>query len=276
MTTASVGLTFTTVREAGDHLAGRRATVNELVSSWHEHGDRAARDEVFARFLPLARKLAGRYANPNEPLADLIQVASIGLLGAVDRFDPSRGPSFSAFAIPTILGELKRYFRATGWSVHVPRGAQELAVRLDQAVRELTTRTGRPPRVDELAEYLGLAIEDVRKGLDAGSARYSVSLDAPASGPDGEERRSVADTLGEHDSRFGLIETKLSLWGAMARLPYLERQVLILRLEHDLTQADIAARLGCSQMQVSRLLRRASHGLRPLIDPDLRPEAAAA
>jgi RNA polymerase sigma-B factor len=120
--------------------------VSELVLRWREHGDRAARDEVFARFLPLAHRLAGRYANPYEPLADLVEVASVGLLGAIDRFDASRGASFSAFAVPTILGELKRYFRSTAWSVHVARGAQELALGLDQAAREITERTGRPPR----------------------------------------------------------------------------------------------------------------------------------
>jgi RNA polymerase sigma-B factor len=265
-----------TVSEAGDRLPAHRVSVSELVLRWREHEDRAARDEVFARFLPLARRLAGRYANPYEPLADLIQVASIGLLGAIDRFDPSRGLSFSTFAVPTILGELKRYFRATAWSVHVPRGAQELALRLDQAVREITARTGHPPRVAELAEHLGLTVEDVLEGLDASLARYSMSLDAPGPGPDIDEPHCLADTLGEQDNRFGLIETRLSLHSAMARLPYLERQALILRTEHDMKQADIAAQLGCSQMQVSRLLRRASRGLNELIDPDLRAERAPA
>lgn len=265
-----------TVREAGGRRAARRVSVSELLSRWHEHGDRAARDEVIARFLPLARRLAGRYANPYEPVADLIQVASIGLLGAIDRFDPNRGTSFSTFAIPTILGELKRHFRATAWSVHVPRRTQELALRLDQAAREITALTGRPPRVAELAEQLGRRVDDVLEGLDAGSARYSLSLDAPAPGQDLDEPYSLADTLGEHDNRFGLIETKLSLRGAMARLPYPERQALILHIEHDMKQRDIAARLGCSQMQVSRLLRRASRGLNELIDPDLRAETAPA
>jgi RNA polymerase sigma-B factor len=250
--------------------------VSELAARWHEHGDRAARDEVFARFHPLARKLASRYTNPYEPLADLIQVASVGLLGAIDRFDPSRGPSFSAFAVPTMLGELKRYLRSTAWSVHVPRGAQERAMRLDQAAREITARTGRPPRVAELADYLALRVEDVLDGLETGRARHSTSLDAPASGPDVDEPHSLADTLGELDDRFRLIETKLSLRGAIARLPYHERQALILRIEHDMKQRDIAARLGCSQMQVSRLLRRASHGTRELLDPDLLAEAAPA
>jgi RNA polymerase sigma-B factor len=265
-----------TIPAAAAPLATRHVGVSELVFRWREDGDRAARDEVFARFHPLARRLASRYANPYEPLSDLIQVASVGLLGAIDRFDPSRGTTFSTFAVPTILGELKRYLRATAWSVHVPRGAQELALRLDQAASEIAARTGRPPRVAELADYLTLTVEDVLAGLETSSARHSISLDAPAPGPDLDEPRSLGDSLGELDSRFGLIETKLSLRGAIARLPYLEGQALLLRIEDDMKQRDIATRLGCSQMHVSRLLRRGSSGLRALIGPDLAVERAPA
>ena len=151
---------------------------------------------LLTRFLPLARKLASRYANPHEPLEDLVQVASLGLLGAIDRFEPTRGVRFPAFAIPTILGELKRYFRNTGWSAHVPRGAQEMALRVDRAARQITVQTGRHPRVAELAEYLEVSAEDVLTGLDAGTAHYSVSLDAPVSSPDGEEPDTLGDSLG--------------------------------------------------------------------------------
>ncbi|HXD68060.1 MAG TPA: sigma-70 family RNA polymerase sigma factor [Solirubrobacteraceae bacterium] len=264
------------IRETGAPLTTRRVDVSELVFRWREHGDRAARDEVFARFHPLARRLAGRYANPYEPVSDLIQVASVGLLGAIDRFDPSRGTAFSTFAVPTILGELKRYLRATAWSVHVTRGAQELALRLDQAASEISARTGRPPRVAELADYLALTVEDVLEGLEISGARHSLSLDAPASGPDVDEPRCLGDSLGELDNRFELVEAKLSLRGAIARLPRLEGQALTLRIEDDMKQRDIAARLGCSQMHVSRLLRRASHGLRALIGPDLSADRAPA
>jgi RNA polymerase sigma-B factor len=241
--------------------------VAELAQRWQLGGDRAARDQLFEQFRPLARKLAGRYTNPHEPIEDLVQVAYVGLLGAVDRFDPTRGVRFSSFAIPTILGELKRYFRNTGWSAHVPRGAQELALRVEQATRRLATETGHAPRVEELAQYLELAVEDVVAGLDAGSAHYSVSLDAPAPGGDAEEPHSLSDGLGDRDEGYGLVEAKLSLAAAMTRLPHLERRALVLRLDEELKQTEIAQRMGCSQMQVSRLLRRAQSRVAELTDP---------
>jgi RNA polymerase sigma-B factor len=251
-----------------DVRADARAT-NELARRWREDRDQAARQELVERFLPLARKLALRYTNPHEPLEDLVQVASVGLVGAVDRFDPSRGVGFPAFAVPTILGELKRYFRNTGWSAHVPRAAQELALRVDRASRQLTSRTGRAPRIDELAEFLEIDAEDVIAGLEAGTAHYSVSLDAPAPGGDVDEPESLGDGIGSEDQRFELVETTVSLSAAASRLPYLERRALALRLQQDMKQADIARHLGCSQMQVSRLLRRAASRLHDLTDPQL-------
>jgi RNA polymerase sigma-B factor len=250
----------------------RQSDINALALRWREHGDAKARDELFNRFLPLARKLAGRYTNPHEPIEDLVQVASVGLLGAIDRFDPDRGVRFPAFAIPTILGELKRYFRNTGWSVHVPRGAQEMALRVDRASRQIMAQSGRHPRVEELAEYLEIRAEDVLTGLDAGTAHYSVSLDAPLAPAEGEEPDSLGDTLGQEDESYGLIEATISLSAAVRRLPYLERQALALRLDADMKQSEIAGELGCSQMQVSRLLRRAAAKLREMTDPDLGEE----
>lgn len=246
------------------------ADTNALAERWRTHGERRARDELFIRFLPLARKLASRYTNPHEPVEDLVQVASVGLLGAIDRFDPERGIRFSAFAIPTILGELKRYFRNTGWSAHVPRGAQEMALRVDRASRQIAAQTGRSPRVEELAQYLEISNEAVIAGLDAGTAHYSVSLDAPLSGTDVDEPESLVESLGETDERYGLVEATVSLSAALARLPHLERRALTLRLERDLKQAEIATELGCSQMQVSRLLRRAGATVRDLTDPPLQ------
>jgi RNA polymerase sigma-B factor len=244
-----------------------------LARRWREDGDRAARDELFARFMPLARKLAGRYTNPHEPLEDLIQVASLGLLGAIDRFDPDRGVRFPAFAIPTVLGELKRYFRNTGWSAHVPRGAQEMALRVERAARQITAQSGRNPRVEELAEYLEVSPGDVLEGLDAGTAHYSVSLDAPSSTADDDDPESLGDSIGAEDDSYGLIETTVSLSDSVARLPYLERQALVLRLHSDMKQSEIARELDCSQMQVSRLLRRAAARLRQMTDPELESEA---
>ncbi len=243
---------------------------DELMARCHDDADAEAREELFTRFLPLARKLASRYSNPHEPIEDLVQVASVGLLGAIDRFDPERGVRFPAFAIPTILGELKRYFRNTGWSAHVPRGAQELALRVDSAIRHIEARSGHHPSVTELGEYLELPYEDVLVGLDAGTAHYSVSLDAPLSlGDDEEQPDTLGDSLGDLDESYGLVEASMSLSSALGRLPHLERQALTLRLEHDLKQTEIARELGCSQMQVSRLLRRAATRLRAMTDPDL-------
>ncbi len=231
-----------------------------------ETGDPRAREELVGRFLPLARKLAARYMNPHEPFDDLLQVASIGLLGAIDRFDPERGVDFKSFAVPTILGELKRYFRGTGWSVHVPRRAQELALKVDRGVREMSA-TGETPSVEELACYLELTTDEVVTGFDAGLAHYSVSLDAPAVGSAGDaEPEPLVNGLGSEDEGFGLMESTVSLNAALEQLPQLEAEALNLRLNRDLKQTEIAELLGCSQMQVSRLLRRAAARVRELME----------
>jgi RNA polymerase sigma-B factor len=248
---------------------------NVLAARWRDDGDRRARDEIFDRFLPLARRLARRYDRPHEPFDDLVQVASVGLLGAIDRFDPERGISFAAFAIPTILGELKRYFRAAGWSAHVPRGAQEMALRVDRAIREITAQSGRTPAVRQLAEYLEVSAEEVIAGLDARTAHYAVSLSAPVTTPEVDDAGSLIDTLGSEDDRYALVEMTASLGPAIARLPYLERRALCLRLERGLKQSEIAQELGCSQMQISRLQRRAAARLREMTGTDgSRPAGA--
>lgn len=247
---------------------GDRATdVEELFRQLRLTGDRQAREELVRRFLPLARKLASRYTNPYEPFDDLVQVASIGLLGAIDRFDPDRGVGFPSFAIPTILGELKRYFRRTGWSAHVPRRAQELALSVEKGSREMSARTGVAPSVEELARYLELTTEDVLTGLDAGVAHYAVSLDALAPAGSESDSEPLLNTLGGEDDGFGLSETKISLARVLKRLPQLEAEALSLRLNRDLKQTEIADLLGCSQMQVSRLLRRAASHVREQLDP---------
>src|SRR5256714_12615010 len=167
-------------------LAIARTDSAELFVRWQQHGDRSARDELVPRFLPLARKLARRYAGAREPFEDLLQVASLGLVKAVDRFDAERGTAFSSFAVPTILGELKRYFRDLGWAVHVPRGAQEQALKVQEAQERLTSRAGRPPSVSDLAEYLELSIEDVLDALETSGAHHTVSLDTPREDGEGE------------------------------------------------------------------------------------------
>jgi RNA polymerase sigma-B factor len=238
-----------------------------LLRLWHDDADRTAREALVERFMPLARRLAHRYRSPHEPIDDLVQVAAVGLLGAIDRFDPDREIPFPSFAIPTILGELKRYFRDTGWSVHVPRRPQELALQVSRAVETMTARSGRPPRVQELAEYLELSPEHVVAALDTGKAHYAASLDAPLASTDPDDPYALIETISRTDGGYGLVETTVSLSASMTRLPYLERRALQMRLEANLKQQDIAAQLGCSQMQVSRLLRRAAAGLREMMDP---------
>jgi RNA polymerase sigma-B factor len=244
-----------------------------LALRWRECGDRGARDALIDRFQPLARRLARRYLTSAEPFDDLVQVASVGLVAAVNRFDPHRGIPFTAFAIPTILGELKRYFRDTGWSAHVPRGAQEAALRVQEASQQLTAHTGRAPNVDELAQYLELDTEQVLAGLEAASAHFAMSLDAPADAPDTETREPLHAHVGRVEDGYALVELAASMTTVITRLPYLERRALTLRLRDDLKQTEIAEQLNCSQMQVSRLLRRAVTRLRELTDPDITQRA---
>ncbi len=237
--------------------------IQELFVTWHERRDPSARDALITHHIPFARRLAARYRSSHDGNEDLVQVAVIGLIGAVDRFDPERATSFASFAIPTILGELKRHFRNTGWAAHVPRRAQELSLRVEQASRELITESGRAPTVPMLAQYLELDIDTVIEGLEAGGAHHATSLDAPAGrAADGEDSEPLAETIGADDDRLGLAETRVSLGSAIRRLPPREREALSLRVNDELLQIEIAERLGCSQMQVSRLLRRAAGRLR--------------
>ncbi|HTU28720.1 MAG TPA: SigB/SigF/SigG family RNA polymerase sigma factor [Solirubrobacteraceae bacterium] len=235
--------------------------------------DPAARDELIRRHLPLARRLAARYRNRHEPLEDLVQVASLALVKAVERFEPERGRPFVAFAAPTILGELKRHFRDTSWAVHVNRGTLELALRVQAAVEELSRETGRSPSVADIALHLGLDSERVLEGIEAAGAHYADSLDVPAQLGDDDDARAATmlDRLGAEDDGYEAVEVESSLAPALARMPYEERRALALRLEEGLKQSEIATILGCSQMHVSRLLRRAGERLRAELDPELAP-----
>jgi RNA polymerase sigma-B factor len=235
----------------------------ELFRRWRGERDRRARDVLIERFLPLARKLARRYTGSNEPYDDLVQVASLGLVKAVERFDPERGFAFTSFAVPTIVGELKRYFRDTAWALHVDRSAQEWARRIADARREIATRLGRGPTVGELAEYLECSSEEVLDGLQVVEAFDTVSLDAPRP-TDGDGVVSRLDALGDEDERLVLVDDQATIFAAAQRLGERERQILFLRFNQDLTQTEIADRVGVSQMQVSRLLRRTLQRLRDL------------
>lgn len=245
----------TSRRNAGGQAPGRTRN-EELFVRWQRHGDHAARDELVRRFLPLARKLARRYNGAREPFDDLLQVACLGLVKAVDRYDLQRGTAFSSFAVPTILGELKRYFRDLGWAVHVPRGAQELAVKVEEAQQRLATRTGRAPTVPELAQYLEVDVGDVLDALETARAHHASSLDAPHDDGEGESG-SVVETFGSEDPELLLADERVTVGEAARHLSERERQVLHLRFVDDLTQTQIAERIGVSQMQISRILRRA-------------------
>ncbi len=233
---------------------------------WREHREPEAREALVQRFLPLARKLARRYARSSEPFDDLLQVASLGLLRAIDRFDPERGRPFTALAVPTILGELRRHFRDTGWAVHVPRAAQEQALMVEHAQRELAARHGRSPAVAQIAEYLEVEVEDVLSSLQVAQAYTALSLDAPRAGSD-EDPTPYREVIAVEDERFGLLEDDVCVRAALRQLPPRERRVLQLRFVRDMTQSEIAAEIGVSQMQVSRLLRRSLERLREIADP---------
>jgi RNA polymerase sigma-B factor len=236
-----------------------------LFPRWHEQRDQRARDALIERFLPLAHRLARRYVGSGEPYEDLFQIASLGLVKAVERFDPDRGYAFSTFAVPTIVGELKRYFRDAAWAVHVDRGAKDRARQTAQAERAITARTGRAPTVRELAQYLERSEEDVLEALQTIDAYDAISLDAPTQMGD-EGSASRIDTIGGCDERLQLVDDATTVYAAAKHLPKRERQVLLLRFAEDLPQTEIAERIGVSQMHVSRLLRSALKRLRDLTD----------
>jgi RNA polymerase sigma-B factor len=234
-----------------------------LFVRWQQQGDEAAREALVRQYMPLARSLARRYGRSSEPFEDLLQVASLGLLKAIDRYDADRGYPFASFAVPTILGEMRRYFRDSGWAVHVPRGAQERALKVRDAQERLANERGRAPTVNQLAEYLEFDTEDVVDALQAVEAYETLSLDAPRPRADGEVVAYGA-TFGEVDDRYELVELDATVTAVLKHLPARERLILRMRFVDDLTQTEIAERIGLSQMQVSRLLRRSLEQLRTL------------
>jgi RNA polymerase sigma-B factor len=242
-------------RRSCDH-AQERETERQLLLRYHRYGDLAAREELVERFLPLARDLALRYSYTDEPFDDLLQVASLGLIKAIDRFEPGRGTKFTSYAAPTILGELKRHFRDKGWSLHVPRDLQERALAVSRETEELSKKLGRSPKVREVAAGLGCSVEDVLEAQEAAASYEAASLDTPATRDD-EDSAALVDLLGEVDGAYDLVEERQAIANTWETLPDVERQVLELRFMGDLTQREIGVRIGYSQMHVSRLLRRA-------------------
>jgi RNA polymerase sigma-B factor len=228
-------------------------------------GDAAAREALVNQYLPLARRLARRYQRSSEAFDDLVQVANLGLIKAVDRFDPARGVAFTSFAVPTVLGELKRHFRDTGWAVHVPRALHERALRVDHAQRDLEGRLGRSPKVQEIAGELGIPLEDVLAAMEAAGAYEALSIDAPGHGDDGDHD-GLVDSVGHEDGGLALAEERATVAATIKHLPVRDRQVLEMRFGQDMTQTEIATRIGVSQMQVSRIIRRALDRLREMAD----------
>jgi RNA polymerase sigma-B factor len=248
----------------------------ELFARIREQGDARARELLVERYLPLAHRLARRYQRAEEPLEDLVQVASLGLIKAVDRFQVDREVVFSSYAVPTILGELKRHFRDRTWSVRVPRDLQELALRVDRAVTRLSLGKRHSPSIGEIAHTVGASEEQVLEALEAAGAYRAGSLDAPRSNSGEEAGESVADTLGQDESGFRRAEERATLEPLLARISPRERVVLELRFGEDLTQAEIGERIGVSQMQVSRLIRQALSRLRAGLGEDEGPSDGAA
>jgi RNA polymerase sigma-B factor len=235
--------------------ARARELFAELVSGAGSDADRQRiRDTLVEMHLPLVEYLARRFRNRGEPLDDLIQVATIGLIKSVDRFDLERGVEFSTYATPTIVGEIKRHFRDKGWAIRVPRRLQELKLALAKATSELSQRNGRAPTVAELARQLEMTEDEILEGLESANAYSAVSLDAPDTGDD--DSPAVSDSLGATDEALEGVEYRESLKPLLERLPPREKKILLLRFFGNMTQSQIAAELDISQMHVSRLLAR--------------------
>ena len=222
------------------------------------------------RNLPFAKRLALRYRGASESFDDLLQVANVGLLGAIDRFDPERGIPFTAFASPTILGELKRHFRDRVWTVRVPRGLHDRMAEVDKTITDLTKQLQRSPSVGEIAERLELEQTDVLEVLEAGHNRRTLSLDRPIGGEESGEA-PPSEWIGSEDERLELVEGRIALDAALPFLQERERLVLRLRFVEDMTQSQIAEQIGHSQMHVSRILRRALARIRERIDEEREP-----
>ena len=240
--------------------ADQREDLRRKFAEFAETRSAATRDELIEAHLGLAEYLARRFSNRGEPLDDLVQVASVGLLKAVDRFDPDRGVEFSTYATHTIVGELKRHFRDKGWAVRAPRRMQELYLRLGKIVSTLSQELGRSPTIPELANEAQVSEEEVLEALEAGQAYRFASLDAPSPGDDDGD--SMSSHLGAEDSGMIDAEHRVALSPLLAQLPQREQTILHLRFFEGMTQSEIASRLGISQMHVSRLLARSLAQLR--------------
>jgi RNA polymerase sigma-B factor len=232
----------------------RRQREDQRLMRRNQGGDGQARDALIERYMPLARSLALRYRRASEPLDDLIQVASVGLVKAVDRWDPERGLAFSSYAVPTILGELRRYFRDSTWDVRPARDLQELCLSVEEARERLWADLGRSPTVADIAERLDRSPEEIVEALQATEGRSLRSLDAPVHEEEGDSA-SAGDLLGAEDEEYERVEAGVTIERMTSILDERAREILRLRFHEDLLQSEIAERVGCSQMHVSRIIR---------------------
>ena len=264
-------------RDASEARAVRRAPkgkdawdkerTRELFRLYKEKGDEEARDQLIVSHLNLVRFLASKFKNRGEPLDDLVQVGTIGLIKAIDRFDPERGLEFTTYATPTILGEIKRHFRDKGWSIRVPRRLQELSAKVNQATEELTVELQHSPSVEEIAAKLGVSAEEILEAMESSGAYTSVSLEAGGTSED-DEAPALIDRLGSVDEDLDASDDRMVIDDAIRDFSPREQEIVRMRFIDGLTQVEIAKRLGVSQVQVSRLLRRTLRKIQDKIDPE--------
>ena len=264
-------------RDASEARAVRRAPkgkdawdkerTRELFRLYKEKGDEEARGQLIVSHLNLVRFLASKFKNRGEPLDDLVQVGTIGLIKAIDRFDPERGLEFTTYATPTILGEIKRHFRDKGWSIRVPRRLQELSAKVNQATEELTVELQRSPSVEEIAAKLGVSAEEILEAMESSGAYTSVSLEAGGTSED-DEAPALIDRLGSVDEDLDASDDRMVIDDAIRDFSPREQEIVRMRFIDGLTQVEIAKRLGVSQVQVSRLLRRTLRKIQDKIDPE--------
>jgi len=245
-------------------LSWDKKYTKELFRRYRLEGDEAARDELITMYLNLVKYLASRFRNRGEPIDDLVQVGTIGLIKAIDRFDIDRQVEFTTYATPTIVGELKRYFRDKGWAIKVPRRLQELSFKVNQAMDALTQRLQRSPTIEEIAEYLEVTTDDVLEAMETSEAYNFVSLEGDRGG-DGSDSFSILEYIGQDDQLMAIVDDRATLSAALKQLSPQEQRVLYLRFFEGLTQTEIARQLDISQMQVSRLLRKTLKVLRESI-----------
>ena len=254
-------------RASSGKAAWDKDRTRELFRRFKQEGDAEARDQLIVSHINLVRFLASKFKNRGESLEDLVQVGTIGLIKAIDRFDPERGLEFTTYATPTIMGEIKRHFRDKGWSVRVPRRLQELSAKVNQASDELTNQLQRSPSVAEIAEHLGTSVDEVLEAMESSSAYSSVPLEGGGGGEE-DETPSIIDHYATEDPDLAASDDRIVLEQAIADFSPREQEVVRMRFDEGLTQVEIAERLGISQVQVSRLLRRTLRRIQDKIDPE--------